>query len=250
GRHHHRRGGPGGQSPAVGQGAADRRASGARRGRRVHPGDADRVRHRLPVRHSADVRGADPAVQKLRLSGHHHGGPAPGHWRRLHRPGDRGQELLHVGPDRGADADGDRGQELHPAGRLHHHGREERAEPFRRHHGRRPQAGPADPDDHLRHGGGHGAHRHRLGRRRGVPLAHGRGRGRGADLLDLPVAALHPGGVHHHRRHRRLRTADAEPDVRRAAADGRREPYAGGVRRSSGAGKQKSPRSHGRGLFL
>ena len=74
-------------------------------------------------RHPADVRRAGAAVPQLRLSDHHHGLPAPGHRRRLRGADDRRLQLLDLVPDRGADADGDRGQELHPAGRLHRHRR-------------------------------------------------------------------------------------------------------------------------------
>uniref|UniRef100_A0A0N4ZJK5 Efflux RND transporter permease subunit n=1 Tax=Parastrongyloides trichosuri TaxID=131310 RepID=A0A0N4ZJK5_PARTI len=224
GRHHHRRRGSGRQPPALGQEPARRRASGPRRRRRVHPGNADRLRHRLHLGPAADVRRAGAAVQKLLQADRHPRRPAARRRRRLHRSGDRRQELLHVGPDRGADADGDRGQELDLAGRLHHRRRAQRHDPSRGHHGRRPQAGAPHPDDHLRHGGGHGAHRHGPGGRRRVPLAHGHRRPGGSDLFDLPVTALHPGLLHHHRRHRRLGPPDAGPDVRWSAQAGRRQP--------------------------
>jgi HAE1 family hydrophobic/amphiphilic exporter-1 len=214
--------------PAVGQEPAARRQGSGRRRRRVHPGDGQRLPGRADHRHPADVRRAGAAVPQLRPPGHHHGRPAAGHRRRL-RPAGAGQvQLLDLDPDRDPDADGHRRQELDPAGRVRDHGDEgARHGQAHGHHGRRPQAGAADPDDHRGHGRGHAAHRRRPGRRGRVPGPDGDRRHRRPDHLDPAVAALHPGGVHPDgRAEDPLGTADA-PDVRPPAP--RRRAEGGGV---------------------
>ena len=107
----------------------------------------------------------------------------------------------HAGDHRPADAGRHRHQERHHAGRLRHGGGAPRLWPGGGAHGCRPQTGPADRDDHHRHGGRHAPRGAGPWRGRRVPLAHG-GRGdRRPRPLDAAVAALCSRHVYHHGRY-------------------------------------------------
>ena len=150
------------QLPAVQEPAAGRQGGGGRRRR----GDGRAVRQLRPGhahRRAVHLHRAGAAVQGLPAPGHHPGRAAAVAGRRLRRPADRAEELLHALADRPDHADGHRHQELDPAGGIRHRGAARPwPEPLRRAAGRLPQAGPAHHHDHHRDGRGHAADRDRL----------------------------------------------------------------------------------------
>ncbi len=168
-----------------------RQCRGRARARRQRTGagaDVRRDRGRAAVRHRADLFGDGAAVQ-IGVQADRDpvvaGAVLPG---RLLRPPDHGQADRHAGDDRRGAADGHRGQERHPAGRVRDRGAAARQGRLRRAVRGCARAGEADRDDHGRHVRGHDPDSARPGRGRGLPHADGDCGDRRPDLVDRAVA--------------------------------------------------------------
>ena len=99
--------------------------------------------------------------------------------------------------DRPADVDGDRNEELNPAGGIRHHGAGKvRHGPLRCAHRFLLQARPSHRYDFHRHDRGHDAGGHGLGRRSEFPLAHGSRGNWWTDCIHRHEPVHRPGGVH------------------------------------------------------
>ncbi len=198
--------------PAPGRegGGSGRCRSDGRTVRELRPGHA----HRRAVH----LHRAGAPVQGLPASGDHLERPAAGAGRGLRRPAGRAQEFLDAFADRPGHADGDRDQELDPAGGVRHRGAPRPGHgPLRRAARRLPQAGAAHHHDHHRHGRRHAADRAGPGRRRlQLPLADGDRGDRRAVHVHGAEPAGGTGGVRGRRR-RRTFVAQAGGSVLRHA---------------------------------